>query len=243
MPEATPARTRTRRAPQTDAPTAGEVEADPARYVVGMRSLVRVGSRTLPDGTTEDVVVPVVVPNLARLREDGLQIHYSAQKDGAVIDLGTVDEFYAGLRKDFSVLPEFSFSNDAPGPLKKIGAIRTTVHELRVASGGENEGSAAFRMQVKFTPGAGDLHLPGLERIYLKECHLLVQVGTFAGETEEDVWAAAEVAALAAPDAVPLLTSGGDNDASAGSGAEAATPANAADEKSAAEPTGESTGA
>lgn len=199
--------------------------ADPApkgaRPIIGLKTRIRVGGR-------EDALVPVIIPNVVELPSKGVRIEYREQDGAEPIDLGTVDEFYAGIREDFAEvvqLPEFSFQRQLPAPLNAIGTIRTTIHELRLATGQLNEGGgSAFRVRVKFTPEPGSLYLPGLKQISLQDCELLVQAGRFAGETDPlSWWSAADAPpALDPGDDGPLaLAPGSDEAADAGEAGEA----------------------
>jgi hypothetical protein len=164
-----------------------ENSTPPATYVVGMKSRIRVGQ----DAEGNDALVPVVIPNVLQLPTQGIQLRYAEEDGQEPIDLGTVDQFYANLRDDFREiveLPAFSFATDLPAPLQPIGGIRTTVHDLRLASGEFNEGRTALRVRVKFTPEEGKVHLPGLSQIYLKDCDLMVQLGAFADEPAGAEW-------------------------------------------------------
>jgi hypothetical protein len=170
--------------------------AERTAYVVGMKSRIRVGQ----DADGNDALVPVVIPNVLQLPQQGIQLRYAEEEGQEPIDLGTVDQFYANLRDDFREiveLPEFSFAKDLPAPLQPIGGIRTTVHDLRLASGEFNDGRTALRVRVKFTPEAGKVHLPGLKQIYLKDCDLMVQLGAFADEPADAEWWADPAAAEA----------------------------------------------
>jgi hypothetical protein len=202
--------------------------AGAGKPIVGLKTRIRVGRG-------EDALVPVVIPNVVDLREKGMSIEYR-EHDGEPIDLGTVDELYAGIREDFAdlvQLPEFSFQEKLPAPLNGIGTIRTTIHELRLATGELNAGGGnAFRVRVKFTPAPGSLYLPGLRQVSLQDCELLVQVGRFAGETDPIAWWSAGDAPAALPEGDDdLAPAAGDGPALAAGdepAAEAAEPAEAA---------------